>query len=103
MHFEEDNEIVTITYISVERKVGWYDQTEQQQQHVLSLFPTRITTSTKIFPIQQVLDISYRAFSNGNGLMYLHTTQGVFSFNIASNPTLFIRSYKKLLDENYCL
>lgn len=87
----------TITYNSVERIMGWYDQTTNRTVHRIHLYADTVSTATNTFKLEHVLDMSYKPFSSGGtGLFYLHTNQGVFMFEVDVNPTLFIQTYKKL-------
>ena len=94
---ESNNQCIsTLSYIAVERVIGWYDQTTNQTVHHIHLFTDEISTVKNRFKLEHVHDMSYRPFSNGDGLFYLHTNQGVFTYTIDADPTDFIRAYKKL-------
>ncbi len=94
---ESNNPIVsTITYNSVERIMGWYDQKTNLTVHSIHLSADKVSTPNNIFKLEHVLDMSFKPFSSGNGLFYLHTSQGVFMFEVDANPIHFIHLYKKL-------
>ncbi len=86
----------TLTYIVVERKVHWYDQRSHQSIHSIDLFNNMLTTTKDSFQLEHIHDISYRPFTNGNGLFYLHTNQGVFTYTINADPTEFIDIYRNI-------
>ncbi|CAM3144981.1 hypothetical protein FITA111629_06285 [Filibacter tadaridae] len=88
--------VSTITYIDVERKMGWFEQNHQHSVHVINLYANAISTTSHTFKLENVLDMSYRPFSDGTGLFYLHTNQGVFTYKVDTNPNDFILAYKKL-------
>lgn len=94
---ESNNPIIqTITYISVERIMDWYEQKQKKTIHRISLHADAISTTNRTFKLEQIHDISYRPFSGNTGLFYLHTNQGVFTYEVDTDPNLFIRAYKKL-------
>lgn len=93
-----NNKIIsTLTYSSVERIMGWYNQTTNHTTHHIHLYTDTIATAANTFKLEHVHDMSYKPFSSGGtGLFYLHTNQGVFMFEVEANPTNFIQMYKKL-------
>ena len=94
---EPTNQVVhTITYIAVERTISWYEQLHHQTIHIITLYTDTIATAKNTFKLDHVHDISYRPFSGGTGLFYLHTNQGVFTYEVNTDPKEFIRAYKKL-------
>ena len=96
MHESNQQAICTITYHLVERIAGWYDQTTNRTAHCIHLNTDSISTAKNSFKLEHVLDMSYKPFSGGAGLFYLHTNQGVFMFEVDADPTFFIQTYKKL-------
>lgn len=91
--------VCTIMYYVVERITGWYDQTTNRTSHYIHLYPESIATAKNNFHLEHVLDMSYKPFSSGgSGLFYLHTNQGVFMFEIDTDPSYFIETYKQLRD-----
>ena len=94
---ESNNPIIhTLTYIAVERKIDWYEQKHLQTVNHIHLYTESISTVKNTFLLEHVHDISYRPFSGGTGLFYLHTNQGVFTYEVDSDPKGFIRAYKVL-------
>ena len=82
------------SHTAVERIIGWYDQTTNQTVHHIHESDILNFQSVKNrFKLEHVHDMSYRPFSNGDGLFYLHTNQGVFTYTIDADPTDFIRAY----------
>jgi len=85
----------TIIYTEVERKIDFYYQMQKiVTQHELTVTPKAVTTTRNEFTLNQVLDVSYKPFSSEAGILYLHTNQGVFPFNIHSNPQFFIDAFR---------
>lgn len=88
--------ISSLNYFTIERSIDWFEQKQQQTVRTLLLFEESIISSDHTFSLEHVHDVSYRPFSNGTGLFYLHTNRGVFTFGVNENPKEFIKSYKYL-------
>lgn len=83
--------------MQVSRTIDWNVQTTKEHYKEITLYEDEIVTGEHRFLLKEVLDISYRPFSADNkGLLYLHTNQGMFSYQVYSAPDLFITSYRKL-------
>ncbi|PIC68112.1 hypothetical protein CSV71_11740 [Sporosarcina sp. P21c] len=96
MNNSDDQLILSLRYISIQRVVDHLEQTFQKSTHTICLFQDRITTSQRTFPLQHVFDLSYRPFSGQTGLFYLHTNEGVFTFEIEEEPEHFISLFKQI-------
>jgi len=84
-------------YIEIERQIDFYFQMQQiEKQLEIEMTIEGIRTAEKSFQLQHVHDISYKPFSFGAGMLYLHTNQGVFSFNVQENPEIFIEGFRNL-------
>ena len=89
-----------IGYIEIERQIDFYFQMKQiEKQFELQLTMDGIISERHKFKLQHVYDVSHKPFSFGGGLLYLHTNQGVFSFQIQENPLNFIQGFKSLKTE----
>lgn len=88
--------IATISYTRTEQYIENFEQKNSPKTFTLSLYSYHIVTETHTFQLEHVLDISYKPFSGSNGLLYLHTNQGVFTFFVGTNPRSFINAYKNL-------
>ncbi|MFS0673418.1 hypothetical protein [Ornithinibacillus sp. 179-J 7C1 HS] len=87
-------------YFKVERKVDRITQVDVEHKRYLELYPDKIKSKHREFPIEEILDISYREIGGeGAGLLYLHTTRGVFSYMLKSSPTHFIEIFKQRVKE----
>lgn len=87
----------TIDYTVVKRSIQNFEQQEETFRHSLSLSQTTLTSYAHRFQLDELFDISYRPFTNGQGFLYLHTNQGVFSYLVSTNPENFIRACKNLV------
>ncbi|WP_077617174.1 hypothetical protein [Bacillus sinesaloumensis] len=83
--------IASQPYIVIQRKIEWNEQKYIETHHQLRLFEDRILSSVNEFHLDSVLDVSFRS-----SFLYLHTNQGVFSYNIKEEPLDFINAFKEL-------
>lgn len=81
-------------YFKIKREVSSIEQKDIEQQRYLYLYEDRIASEYREFPIEQVLDVSFREFGKKGGLLYLHTLKGVFSYNVKSTPHDFMNAFK---------
>ncbi|MCP3740896.1 hypothetical protein [Rossellomorea sp. BNER] len=72
----------------------------QKFEYKLELYKSGIITYSDSFPLHTVLDISFKSFTNGEGLVYLHTNRGLYSYYVKAEPKEFIREFKKLKSIN---
>ncbi|MFX3632759.1 MAG: hypothetical protein ACE3L7_06760 [Candidatus Pristimantibacillus sp.] len=84
-------------YYKVAREVTSLEQKTVVQNRLMYLYKERIVTKYREFPIIEVFDLSYRSMGGDEGLLYLHTKQGVFSYTISTDPNSFIEAYKNLV------
>lgn len=84
------------TYVKVIRKVENNRQHYIHTKAVINLYEDRIETETHTFSLKNVFDVSFKSLSSNNGFLYLHTNQGVFTFTVQSNPSLFIKIFKSI-------
>lgn len=83
-------------YYKVERIVTSMNQDSVVHQRKLVLYPSKITSAYREFHISEVYDISYKHMGEDQGVLYLHTKQGVFPFLVATEPDDFICEFRKL-------
>ncbi|WP_017755274.1 hypothetical protein [Calidifontibacillus oryziterrae] len=83
-------------YKTVNRRIEGDQQLFTQMNDQLDLYNDRISTKDKHFLLKDIFDISFKSFSSNEGLLYLHTNQGVYSFSVKENPSSFITSFKSL-------
>lgn len=92
--------IGTQPYYKIQRQVSSVDQRDIEEQRHLYLYEDKIMTYHREFLLDQVLDMSYRAFGKQGGLLYLHTLKGVFSYQVKASPQPFIDAFKHLTESN---
>jgi len=96
MHENQHQSTMTISYTVVERYIEKFEQKTRTSIHEIILDSYKITSAKYSFQLDRINDISYKPFSGNNGLLYLHTDEGVFTFLISVNPNEFINMYKML-------
>ncbi|WOV88494.1 hypothetical protein QWT69_05090 [Sporosarcina oncorhynchi] len=93
--------ISSLTYFTIERSIEWFQQKQKQTECTIYLHSEWVTTSNHSFTLQAVLDMSYKPFSDGSGLFYLHTNQGVFTYGVNTDPHHFINAYRRLKGDSF--
>ncbi|GEK33378.1 hypothetical protein [Kurthia sibirica] len=88
------NLIAQHPYIKVEKKVEGLSQVVIEIDRVIYLYQDKVVTQHREFPIQIVRDFSFREIANEGGMLYLHSTRGVFAYTVKTSPEAFISAYK---------
>lgn len=101
MNEPSNDAVSSLTYFTIERSIEWFQQKQEQTARLILLHVETITTADHTFTLQSVHDMSYRPFSNGTGLFYLHTNQGVFTYGVNTDPQQFIRAYRTLKGDSF--
>lgn len=82
------------SYIKVVREVSSIEQKNIEEPRKMVLYDEKIVTQHREFPVKDVLDISYRFIGPDGGLLYLHTTKGVYSYIVKTSPKSFVEAFK---------
>ncbi|WP_026560772.1 hypothetical protein [Bacillus sp. J37] len=96
MNKEDIEVLANIRYMKVTRVIEKNVQNHREEEHVITLTTKGIETSCDTFSLAEVLDISFRDFSQQLGLLYLHTTKGMYSYTVRINPQIFIKKFKEV-------
>lgn len=88
--------IASQPYYQVQREVSEGQQKRSVSDRQIDLYHDRITTHRREFLLAHVFDISYRRIGGGIGLLYLHTSIGVFSYTVNTDPKPFIALFKSM-------
>ncbi|MGZ9584368.1 hypothetical protein [Paenibacillus marinisediminis] len=83
-------------YYKVERVMSSVEQKTVVYERTMYLYQDKLVTQHREFDIQNIFDISYRKLGADEGILYLHTKQGVFTYSLKADPSLFIKEYKGL-------
>lgn len=89
------NVLATQPYSKIVREVTSIGKTEVEDERMLYLYPDRVVTAYREFPIENVIDMSFREVGKTGGLLYVHTSSGVFSYTVESSPMEFIHVFKE--------
>lgn len=91
--------LATQPYQKIVREVTRIGQTEIADQRMLYLYKEKLVTKHREFPIENVMDMSYRRVGETGGLLYVYASSGVFSYTVVSDPTSFIQAFKDAFDK----
>ncbi|GEL08839.1 hypothetical protein [Salisediminibacterium halotolerans] len=83
-------------YYKVQREVNVIEQKNVEYERMLVLYEDKLVTQHREFSAEHIFDMSYRELSGGEGMLYVHTSKGVFSYNVKSDPSEFIQAFKQL-------
>ncbi|CDQ38083.1 MULTISPECIES: hypothetical protein [Virgibacillus] len=81
-------------YIKIERKVTSIEQYDIEHQRVIYLYTDKVVTQNRVFPMDDVMDFSFRKIADKGGILYLHTLKGVYTYTVKSSPEAFISAYR---------
>lgn len=78
------------------RKIEGTQQNYIEEQYELTLWETKLSCHLYEFKLKDIFDVSFRKNTNKNsGTLYLHTNQGVFPYQLCSDPHSFITRLKR--------
>ncbi|WP_156290041.1 hypothetical protein [Oceanobacillus salinisoli] len=87
-------------YVKVERRVRSIEQVDIEHKRTIYLYSDKVVTERREFPMKDVMDISYRLIGGEGGLLYLHTSHGVYSYIVKSSPEEFVLKCKEHIKKN---
>lgn len=96
MQLDNINGIATISYFHIEHEIDYRGKFDIKTKHQIILYKNRVVTASHQFILENVLDMSYKLFSNNDSLLYLHTNQGVFTYKLNCDPDEFVNNFKKI-------
>ncbi|SDH57583.1 hypothetical protein SAMN05192534_107107 [Alteribacillus persepolensis] len=95
-HQRHDNHILAKQeIIIIEQKIEWFEKKQVTYQDFIYLYSNSLKTSGHVYPLNEVFDISYRWSKGQIGFLYIHTTGGVRTFHIQSDPRFFISEFRR--------
>jgi hypothetical protein len=84
-------------FIKVLREIDGIEQKYIEKTYYIYLYETKLITPFHTFQLKDILDVSYRKTrTNLYGCLYLHASQGVFSYLVCKDPGNFINELKQL-------
>ncbi|PRO64686.1 hypothetical protein [Alkalicoccus urumqiensis] len=93
---QEDQLLARQKYVKVEREMSSIAMENVEYERWLLLYEDRLVTHRREFPAEQIFDMSYRRMPSAEALLYVHTSRGVYSYNVKEDPDAFIEAFKKL-------
>lgn len=81
------------SYYKVVRTVFYTELRTEVDDRVMYLYPDKIKTKHREFAMDEVFDMSYRQIGGEEGMLYLHTNQGVFTYNVRTNPAVMLEAF----------
>jgi len=82
-------------YIKMERVLNGSGMDTVVLELDLLLDGETIIAEGRSYPLKDVYDISYRIVGGQLGILYLHTSSGVYPFNVEEDPAAFILAFKR--------
>jgi len=93
--------LATQSYSKIVREVTRLGKEEVEEARTMYLYPNQLVTKYHQFPIENILDMSFRKVGTSGGLLYVHTISGVFPYTVAASPEEFIRVFKEHCHRKY--
>ncbi|MCM3129149.1 MULTISPECIES: hypothetical protein [unclassified Paenibacillus] len=87
--------LATQAYYKMLRKIEGIHMETIADERELILYSDKIVTKYREFPLEKVFDLSYKKVGEMDGLLYLHTQQGVYPYTVKENPEAFIQAVKE--------
>lgn len=89
------NLIAVQPYIKIIREVTSIEQKDIEHNRVIYLYNDKVVTEHRKFPIQDVIDMSHRSIGDKGGLLYIHTSSGLYSYTVKESTEKFIEAFKE--------
>lgn len=91
--------IASHPYIKVIREVTGLEKAETKDKRELKLYQTKLTTRHREFNIEELIDVATRQIGEEGGLIFIHTTSGLFSYTVEEIDKTFIHIVNNLIRE----
>ncbi|MYL18332.1 hypothetical protein GLW04_00430 [Halobacillus litoralis] len=69
-------------------------QVYEEREERLELYEDSVVCPDEILERKDVHDVSYKAFSQGSGFLYLHTIKGVRTFLVKEHPGAWMDAFR---------
>jgi len=90
--------IIKQPYWKVIREVQSIEQKKTTETRYIYLYEDKITTKYHEFPMEKMLDVSFKKMQSGGGLLFLHTDHGVYSYHVPASPSKFIEASQACIE-----
>lgn len=88
--------VAQLPYYKVQREIKDGEQRTFTCNRYMYLHKDRVVTRHREFSIKDILDMSYRSMGNSEGMFYLYTSKGVYTYLITCDPEDFINAYREM-------
>jgi hypothetical protein len=88
--------LIAQPYIKVLREITSIEQKDVEHKRTLYLYPDKIVSAHREFPIEKVMDISFRKFGAEGGLLYIHTSSGLYTYIVRTSTDHLIEAFRRL-------
>lgn len=88
--------LATHPYVSITRTIHWEEQLITEHHHQLTLYQDRLTDHTQTFTLHEILNVSYKAFNDQYGLLYVHTIKGLYPYKVKEHPKGFLTTFEQM-------
>lgn len=84
-------------YYKTLREVTSTEQIDIEYERHVYLYEDKVVTEHREFPIDHVIELSYKK-TGKIGLLYIHTTSGLYSYTVKTSTKKLIEAFEKLKD-----
>jgi len=81
-------------YIKVEKHVSGLRMERIREERTLYLYRDKIVTKHREIAMDDVRDLSFRKMYGSGGLLYVHATQGMFTYPMTERPDDLLAAYR---------
>lgn len=87
--------VAQLPYYKIQREIKDGEQRSITCNRLMYLYKDRVVTRHREFPIKDILDMSYRSMGGLEGMFYLYTSKGVYTYLVECDPESFIHTFKE--------
>ncbi|GIN91625.1 hypothetical protein J6TS1_15860 [Siminovitchia terrae] len=89
------------SYVKVQRQIIDAEIVYKEEDRQIYLYYDRLVTKHREFPTRDISDLSFRKMGDEGGLLYVHTSRGIFSYTVPSSPESFIKAFRIHIKKEY--
>ncbi len=89
------------SYVKVQRQIIDAQIVYKEEDRQIYLYDDRLVTKHREFPTRDISDLSFRKMGDEGGLLYVHTSRGIFSYTVPSSPESFIKAFRVHIKKEY--
>lgn len=88
-------------YVKVQRQIIDAEIVHEEENRQIYLYHDRLVTKHRQFSTRDISDLSFRKMGEEGGLLYVHTSRGIFSYTVPSSPEPFIKAFRIHIKKEY--